>query len=114
MIRRPPRSTLFPYTTLFRSGAREQAPGDRQVAETRHALGAAAVLVADQAGEHLRLAVAQPQVGGGVARADLVGERVGRAFHFLHDVADFEPDLDADLVVEVDERLDLELEADIE
>src|SRR2546425_6707348 len=25
MIRRPPRSTLFPYTTLFRSGAR---PGD--------------------------------------------------------------------------------------
>src|SRR2546430_16458793 len=25
MIRRPPRSTLFPYTTLFRSGAREPA-----------------------------------------------------------------------------------------
>src|SRR2546429_4086518 len=24
MIRRPPRSTLFPYTTLFRSGSREQ------------------------------------------------------------------------------------------
>src|SRR5258705_1091768 len=24
MIRRPPRSTLFPYTTLFRSGAPEQ------------------------------------------------------------------------------------------
>src|SRR5256885_14779838 len=24
MIRRPPRSTLFPYTTLFRSGALEQ------------------------------------------------------------------------------------------
>src|SRR5436305_11630844 len=23
MIRRPPRSTLFPYTTLFRSGARD-------------------------------------------------------------------------------------------
>src|SRR2546422_7352991 len=23
MIRRPPRSTLFPYTTLFRSGARQ-------------------------------------------------------------------------------------------
>src|SRR5690348_17861668 len=34
MIRRPPRSTLFPYTTLFRSGRRQQAasrshPGDR-------------------------------------------------------------------------------------
>src|SRR5687767_15606807 len=25
MIRRPPRSTLFPYTTLFRSGRRHQA-----------------------------------------------------------------------------------------
>src|SRR5438093_6568807 len=32
MIRRPPRSTLFPYTTLFRSvslGEREMALGDR-------------------------------------------------------------------------------------
>src|SRR3712207_7130698 len=35
MIRRPPRSTLFPYTTLFRSGLRSLvstetvAPGDR-------------------------------------------------------------------------------------
>src|SRR5260370_2901442 len=30
MIRRPPRSTLFPYTTLFRSlpSAREQEAGD--------------------------------------------------------------------------------------
>src|SRR6266540_6653496 len=27
MIRRPPRSTLFPYTTLFRSGARARPPG---------------------------------------------------------------------------------------
>src|SRR3712207_7233727 len=25
MIRRPPRSTLFPYTTLFRSSAREKS-----------------------------------------------------------------------------------------
>src|SRR3989442_8089287 len=30
MIRRPPRSTLFPYTTLFRSRCRQQAqvPGE--------------------------------------------------------------------------------------
>src|SRR5258708_16064627 len=27
MIRRPPRSTLFPYTTLFRSSKDENAPG---------------------------------------------------------------------------------------
>src|SRR2546429_5609821 len=31
MIRRPPRSTLFPYTTLFRSGARRLAQGGRLV-----------------------------------------------------------------------------------
>src|SRR2546422_8430799 len=28
MIRRPPRSTLFPYTTLFRSGAGQRRAGD--------------------------------------------------------------------------------------
>src|SRR3712207_8670979 len=27
MIRRPPRSTLFPYTTLFRSAPRRAVPG---------------------------------------------------------------------------------------
>src|SRR5690606_42121668 len=27
LIRRPPRSTLFPYTTLFRSHLRRRAPG---------------------------------------------------------------------------------------
>src|SRR2546429_16256 len=34
MIRRPPRSTLFPYTTLFRSAlneALERLPGDREL-----------------------------------------------------------------------------------
>src|SRR2546430_12171651 len=34
MIRRPPRSTLFPYTTLFRSLELEPPLGDR--AEVRH------------------------------------------------------------------------------
>src|SRR5438132_8223235 len=29
MIRRPPRSTLFPYTTLFRSGGRGRPRGRR-------------------------------------------------------------------------------------
>src|SRR3712207_7079444 len=29
MIRRPPRSTLFPYTTLFRSSGRRGHVGDR-------------------------------------------------------------------------------------
>src|SRR5688572_31129239 len=30
MIRRPPRSTLFPYTTLFRSARRPGGRGDRR------------------------------------------------------------------------------------
>src|SRR5258708_21952421 len=30
MIRRPPRSTLFPYTTLFRSGSRRRRPRRRR------------------------------------------------------------------------------------
>src|SRR5437667_4942568 len=29
MLRRPPRSTLFPYTTLFRSRARDRQPTGR-------------------------------------------------------------------------------------
>src|SRR3712207_6973391 len=37
MIRRPPRSTLFPYTTLFRSLLRAPAPG---AVELEHARGA--------------------------------------------------------------------------
>src|SRR3712207_8380260 len=34
MIRRPPRSTLFPYTTLFRSGERaDRVPGPHGLAD---------------------------------------------------------------------------------
>src|SRR5689334_23400266 len=32
MMRRPPRSTLFPYTTLFRSSYRVQRPADGHAA----------------------------------------------------------------------------------
>src|SRR2546430_13716142 len=31
MIRRPPRSTLFPYTTLFRSSGSDQPVGDHVI-----------------------------------------------------------------------------------
>src|SRR3712207_8048656 len=41
MIRRPPRSTLFPYTTLFRSPDREH-PGRVLAAAARHRAGGAA------------------------------------------------------------------------
>src|SRR2546422_3079583 len=47
MIRRPPRSTLFPYTTLFRSiiGGVRQAPGGGPAVDTPCRRG--------RAGEHL-------------------------------------------------------------
>src|SRR3989441_10020546 len=60
MIRRPPRSTLFPYTTLFRSGAARHALqlGDEaQVAGHRHVVveGRALGQVADAAADLARL-----------------------------------------------------------
>src|SRR5690349_23609911 len=36
MIRRPPRSTLFPYTTLFRSDLLKGPSGDRVMALVEH------------------------------------------------------------------------------
>src|SRR3989442_11368564 len=38
MIRRPPRSTLFPYTTLFRSDVGAEAEEDRQAAQGHRGL----------------------------------------------------------------------------
>src|SRR3712207_8963637 len=40
MIRRPPRSTLFPYTTLFRSRVRDLRLAQRDRREARSALRA--------------------------------------------------------------------------
>src|SRR3712207_6939196 len=53
MIRRPPRSTLFPYTTLFRSGidVRVVAVGTGQALALGAAGDADALLVHDRAGE---------------------------------------------------------------
>src|SRR2546422_8257570 len=73
MIRRPPRSTLFPYTTLFRSDprqlpprqAREPRAGRHVEAAPRHARmplhlhRAGAEQVAD--GRHRQLAVARSE-----------------------------------------------------
>src|SRR3712207_7509533 len=46
MIRRPPRSTLFPYTTLFRSYHRRPVP-DEYVGLTRELADAVDVVVAE-------------------------------------------------------------------
>src|SRR5688572_31327140 len=52
MIRRPPRSTLFPYTTLFRSG---RALEDRRLRlESEHVPGPAEVRLQDLAHVHTR------------------------------------------------------------
>src|SRR2546425_8956347 len=66
MIRRPPRSTLFPYTTLFRSPSHARAAGDVVFAlgETRAELGAS------QLWEALH-----GFVGGQPPRVDLAAER---------------------------------------
>src|SRR2546429_1361263 len=55
MIRRPPRSTLFPYTTLFRSHLHRQAAAQQQVAGNVHQVGGAGVLLRafhDRSEEH--------------------------------------------------------------
>src|SRR2546430_8118910 len=55
MIRRPPRSTLFPYTTLFRSGQSGASAADREgfqqlVAEV--SLGRAGIVLGLRSEEH--------------------------------------------------------------
>src|SRR5258708_20103861 len=57
MIRRPPRSTLFPYTTLFRSG---------QNASNQHATRAGGQLVEYPPGENIFLR--QGGIGGGLVK----------------------------------------------
>src|SRR3712207_7927497 len=67
MIRRPPRSTLFPYTTLFRSEAEEQQP--RRDRDLVARLGAAQRRPADAAARAERLA-AGPGHPRGEARSE--------------------------------------------
>src|SRR3712207_9082563 len=64
MIRRPPRSTLFPYTTLFRSNReseRRDAAG-RVAAERQHLVGAREARRADRADDAGELASIEPAV----------------------------------------------------
>src|SRR5690349_23109605 len=49
MIRRPPRSTLFPYTTLFRSLAPRRVLAAREVEQARGDVPAAEGLAANHA-----------------------------------------------------------------
>src|SRR2546430_11243084 len=72
MIRRPPRSTLFPYTTLFRSDA-ELVIDDRRVDEHEKLLAARRAALVDQLERLLR----QPfgQLARGCNRGGRANER---------------------------------------
>src|SRR3712207_7232774 len=73
MIRRPPRSTLFPYTTLFRSGAVGQADrlGDVDGVGVQRGGG----------GLELGLAVADGAAGGAGGEVDVLREQVRSEEH---------------------------------
>src|SRR3712207_9168911 len=79
MIRRPPRSTLFPYTTLFRSVLLRVRPGQH---DDRHALALAPELGAELAAAAVRQAyVEHDRVEAGAFRAER-GLGLGRAAGF--------------------------------
>src|SRR2546427_12743297 len=89
MIRRPPRSTLFPYTTLFRSlhvGGRELArfPAVQEVADRR--LELVADLLVSGVRDRLR-AQARRLFAGGPRRLRELGDlRVGRGVRIGQDL----------------------------
>src|SRR3712207_7064042 len=64
MIRRPPRSTLFPYTTLFRSGRGAEPARELRAVHDRH------LVVGD---DEVRAVVLQP-----LQRVERVGEDLHR------------------------------------
>src|SRR3712207_7361797 len=75
MIRRPPRSTLFPYTTLFRSGVTVEVLVERDaVAPVRVALES--LLVAENRPSPIRVAQEDPDQPAGQLVGDLVEREV--------------------------------------
>src|SRR2546427_9396090 len=72
MIRRPPRSTLFPYTTLFRSMRLGlQGEGDRRLGEIDFGEDDRMSLVGERVA---RAGLLELRHGGDVARPDLRSE----------------------------------------
>src|SRR2546430_13175210 len=66
MIRRPPRSTLFPYTTLFRS----VGPGAQHLRELLAAVDMPAALLEEGGPLHLRRARGRISGEGGLHRSE--------------------------------------------
>src|SRR3989442_12261448 len=83
MIRRPPRSTLFPYTTLFRSSSPEQRALTGHAAEQRGPRIGVAVLgaaVEQQRGGDAprRVRIEEPSFHPAAAAAEIVQQRPPR------------------------------------
>src|SRR5437764_8216859 len=80
MIRRPPRSTLFPYTTLFRSGAATQIPRH----QLANAVGGEQLrMLADPRGGHHDAGSTGPALGSSAPLERLEGARL-EGLHGLH------------------------------
>src|SRR5256886_6816074 len=75
MIRRPPRSTLFPYTTLFRSETREQELVDRGRERRRRRVDRGGIAAPRDRDRH---PLAPRRHGAPVRRAHLVALPVDR------------------------------------
>src|SRR5256885_2751683 len=63
MIRRPPRSTLFPYTTLFRSGQIDDQPVGRLISRRRPGRGEPEIEVGEAGLEAGRRRGQEPAAG---------------------------------------------------
>src|SRR5438309_5446034 len=77
MIRRPPRSTLFPYTTLFRSRSTPAASGEASISGKRARTWRRTAGLLEEAGERLDDDPAGDSVIADVVRAmDRVTRRI--------------------------------------
>src|SRR2546422_1205543 len=78
MIRRPPRSTLFPYTTLFRSGVRYEVETSRNERFNR-------LSWFDPSGPNpLGPRVGMPDLRGGLRFVDVDGDRKSTRLNSSH------------------------------
>src|SRR5256885_7290420 len=83
MIRRPPRSTLFPYTTLFRSSRGPARPGRRPA---RGSFGPRRPPALGPLRTRDRTANGERNVGGG---RDLAGDRKSTRLNSSHPVISY-------------------------
>src|SRR3712207_8570297 len=77
MIRRPPRSTLFPYTTLFRSRLRHEVDDNPRLLAWVHAHDAADPLLVDAAAGGRR----EVHADGRARRVPALGEQLRSEEH---------------------------------